>query len=74
MDKYSVNCANCEGEWGATMIEADLWRCNNCGYFTDAESGRITNETEKAYYHELYIGAKIAGMIDEPDVPREHRI
>jgi len=71
MDRYTVSCVKCEGEWGATMIEDGLWRCNNCGYFYDAESARITNETEKEHYHELYIGAKIAGMIDEPDVPRE---
>ena len=72
MDRYMVSCVKCEGEWGATMIEKGLWRCNNCGYFTDG--GRITNVTEKEHYHQLYIGAKIAGMIDEPDVPRERKI
>ena len=52
MDKYSVNCKNCEEESSATLVSDDFWKCDNCGYFTDAESGRITNETEKAYYQE----------------------
>jgi ribosomal protein L37AE/L43A len=72
MDKFSVSCINCEGEFSATQITDDLWKCSNCGYMTDSESGRITNETEKEDYRKLYIGAKIAGLVDEPDVPREH--
>jgi hypothetical protein len=72
-DVFTVNCRNCEDECSATQIEEDLWRCNSCGYLTDSESSRIVNETQREYYKNLYIGAKIAGMIDEPDVPRERK-
>ena len=71
--RYTVNCTNCEDEFSATLIEDDLWSCDNCGYLYDSECGHITNETEKEDYYKLYKGAKIAGLINEPDVPREHR-
>jgi ribosomal protein L37AE/L43A len=68
MDKYSVNCSQCEEEGPATMLEEYIWQCDNCGTTYDEESGRIVNETEKAYYSALYIGAKVAGILNtEPE-------
>jgi len=68
MDKYSVNCYVCEEESPATKLGEDIWQCDNCNALWDGESGRVVNETEKAYYRSLYDGAKTAGILNtEPE-------
>lgn len=67
-DEYTVNCDYCEDEFSALKVDENLWSCKMCGKLFEGESGRVTNETEKAEFYRLYKGAKIAGMLNtEPE-------
>jgi len=64
MDKYIVDCTDCDDEISATYMDNDTWSCDQCGSLYEGENGQVVNITEREDYRKLYEGAVIAGMIN----------
>lgn len=70
-ERYSIFCKECEDE--RTLIpdtDSNSFRCPDCDSIYYDEDG-VMDLIEAEYYYETYKGAKLAGIIDEPDYPNE---
>lgn len=67
---YSIYCKVCGDDVDLIKDGLDDFHCTVCNTYYTSENGVM----DWAYAYDmwlLYKGAKIAGLIDEPDVPRE---
>ncbi len=71
IDRYSIFCKECEDD-RALIPDTDSgsYRCPDCDSIYYDEDG-VYDVAEAQYYYATYKGAKLAGLIDEEDVPRE---
>lgn len=70
-DKWFFTCRNC-GDEREAIYENAQFMCTVCGKIHDEEDVTDAyNPAEVERYYQEFKGAKIAGMIDEKDVPRE---
>lgn len=66
IESWLIECTFCEQEREADYKNGDFI-CRKCGKAHDAGDTSAYNPAEAKYYRNLYQGAKIAGMIPDPE-------
>ncbi len=65
---WIIQCRFCQIEREATYnVNLGEFTCTKCGAVHDEEDTTVFNKEEALYYSKLFLGAKVAGMMEEPE-------
>lgn len=69
-ERYTIFCNECGKAVELVQDSLDEFHCPNCKSYYCSEDGVMDNVLAREMQLQ-YKGAKLAGLIKEPDVPRE---